>query len=178
MKQIKWRWRSSSTGTRTSLKDLGFEHGVGIVAEPVRGQVQGCNNRTELGVEELECVPVIERRSDLRRSCRLGNGLQECQLETLDVRWRLSALRRLRPEISPSARLSAGTWASIASVNVPLCRRISLTMSSINRSLGISVLRRARISSAWRKMALGRAWERIRGCISVRRRCFAGSSKA
>jgi hypothetical protein len=80
------------------LKDLGFEHGVGIVAESVRGQVQGCNNRTELGVEELECVPVVERRSDLRRFCRLGNGLQECQLETLDVRWRLSALRRLGQE--------------------------------------------------------------------------------
>ena len=49
---------------------------------------------------------------------------------------------------SRSSRSSGGIWAFMTSLKVPLCRLISSVITSVNvRALGISVLRRARISS-------------------------------
>jgi hypothetical protein len=81
--------------------------------------------------------------------------------------------------VSSSSRNSGTTCSSMTAVKVRLWVLISPTMRSVNvRTVGISVLLRASTSRQWRKMSLGRTWERTNGWISWRRARSARASNA
>ena len=81
---------------------------------------------------EAERLPIVQRRCDLAGPGRLGNLLQQRQLKALDLGRSAQRPLRFSSTASSSSRNSGGTWALITSVKVPLCRRVSPTMRSVN----------------------------------------------
>ena len=84
--------------TPGDLKDAGFEYGVSIVPEPFGGEIQCRQHGEEGGMEPTEGAPIVQRRTDLRGACRLGDRLQQGEFEPLALRGRLFVGRRFFEE--------------------------------------------------------------------------------
>src|SRR5712691_370710 len=63
------------------LKDLRLQHQVGIIADAVVGSIERGDQGSQLVIEKAKRLPVLQCRFDPRGPGRLGNLLEQGQLE-------------------------------------------------------------------------------------------------